>query len=116
MSRDKRYQKLLNSKRWKMLRQWKIQRDPLCEVCKADGKVVSMVDVHHKVPVETGHTIAEMEALCYNPDNLQSLCIPCHIKAHQQLRSKSVEVAKVRKQARLERWIDKNSSNKYVKR
>lgn len=107
MSRDKRYQQLLNSKRWKQLRQWKIQRNPKCELCEAEGKIVSMVDVHHKVPVESAHTLAEMEQLCYNPDNLLSVCIPCHIKLHADERSHSKEGHQQREADRHERWKDR---------
>ena len=36
MSRDPNYQRLLNSKRWKMLRQEYLLAHPLCERCKAE--------------------------------------------------------------------------------
>ena len=50
MSRNKDYQRLLNSKRWKELRQWKLQQNPLCEICRAKGLVRSAIDVHHIDP------------------------------------------------------------------
>ena len=76
MSRNKDYQRLLNSKRWKELRALKLQQNPLCELCQAEGYVASAIDIHHKIPVESARTPQEMEALCFNPSNLQSLCIP----------------------------------------
>ena len=60
MSRDKDYQRLLNSKQWKRLRQWQLQREPLCEICKLEGIVTSAIDVHHKVPVESAHNLDDM--------------------------------------------------------
>ena len=111
MSRDKRYQQLLNSKRWKQLRMSYLQQHPLCERCKREGieqtgkpLIRSAIDVHHKVPVESAHTLQEMEALCYDWNNLQALCIPCHAKTHKDERSHSKQAHKQREDDRLERW------------
>ena len=60
MSRNKDYQRLLNSKRWKQLREWKLNESPLCEMCAAKGFDVAAVDVHHKIPCESARTIQEM--------------------------------------------------------
>lgn len=108
MSRDKQYQQLLNSKRWRELRAWKLSQNPLCELCQAEGYVRSAVDVHHKVPV-SGRTIEEMEQLAFNPSNLQSLCIPCHIKIHQFEHSHSKDSHRKRDDERLQRWIERHS-------
>lgn len=104
MSRDKDYQHLLNSKRWRELRAWKLNAQPLCELCEAEGYVRSAVDVHHKVPVESARTPSEMEHLCFDPANLQSLCIPCHAKVHKEARSHSRDSHQQRADERLERW------------
>lgn len=105
MSRDKDYQRLLNSKRWKELRQWKLQQNPLCEICKSEGYIRSAIDVHHKIPCETARNVFEMEQLCFNPDNLQSLCIPCHQRLHREAKSHTKEAHKQRADERLARWI-----------
>lgn len=110
MSRNKDYQQMLNSKRWRELRIWKLTQNPLCELCEAEGYVRSAVDVHHKVPVESARSIEEMRELCYNPSNLQSLCIPCHVKVHQEERSHSREAHQQREDERLQRWIAKHGS------
>ena len=107
MSRDPKYQKLLNSKRWKLLRQEYLRQHPLCERCKREGYVRSAIDVHHKVPVESAHTIQEMEQLAYDWNNLQALCIPCHMKTHKEMGKNKKENVKERKQIALQRWIDK---------
>ena len=104
MSRDKNYQHLLNSKKWKQLRQWKLEQNPLCELCEREGKVVSAIDVHHKVPVESARTPDEMERLAFDPNNLQALCIPCHAKVHREARSHTRRSHEQRERDRLERW------------
>ena len=105
MSRNKQYQRLLNSKRWKMLRQHYLQAHPLCERCLLEGFNTAAVDIHHKTPCESAHSDAEMEQLCFDQSNLEALCIPCHIKTHQELRSHSKEAHKQREDDRLQQWI-----------
>ena len=115
MSRDPNYQRLLNSKRWKMLRQEYLRQHPLCERCRADGLVRSAIDVHHVIPVESAHSIQEMEALCFNEvagQRLEALCIPCHIKAHAEQRSHSKQAHKQREDDRLERWKQRQTKPK----
>ena len=95
MSRDKRYQKLLNSPRWREVKTqvWR-RAGGLCERCIREGKAAGVpdgyitpgVDCHHIKPVESGRTVMEMEQLCYNPANIELLCVPCHIKVHQEMR------------------------------
>lgn len=111
MSRDKDYQRLLNSKQWKRLRQWQLQREPLCEMCKLEGIITSAIDVHHKVPVESAHNLDDMARLCFNPDNLQSLCISCHANLHRQARSHSREAHKQREEDRLKRFIERHGGD-----
>ena len=107
MSRSKDYQRLLNSKRWKMLRQEYLRAHPLCERCKAEGLIRSAIDVHHKVPVESAHTLMEMELLAFDWHNLQALCIPCHASIHKAERSHSKQAHKQREDDRLERWKER---------
>ena len=122
MSRDPRYQKLLNSRRWKMIRADYLRQHPLCERCRRegiaagvlpDGYVTSAVDVHHKTPVERGHTPQEMEWLAYNlgGNNLAALCIPCHIKTHQEMRSHSKEKVAENKARARRRFLEANDPN-----
>lgn len=104
MSRNKDYQRLLNSKRWKELRQWKLQQNPLCELCRAKGLVRSAIDVHHIDPCENSRTLAEMEDKCFRVSNLQSLCISCHAKIHREAKSHTKVSHQQREHERLERW------------
>lgn len=108
--RDKDYQRMLNSKRWKELRAWKLSKNPLCERCEAEGYVRAAVDVHHIRPV--AGNIREMEALCFNPSNLRSLCITCHIQTHKEMGKNTKKNVEERKNQRLERWIERVSERK----
>lgn len=107
MSRDPRYQKLLNSKRWKELRRQYLQAHPLCERCEAEGYVRSAVDLHHVVPVETGKTQQEMERLAFDVNNLRALCIPCHIATHKEMGKGTKANRKEREEQRQARWMDR---------
>ena len=109
MSRNKDYQRLLNDRRWKALRQWKLQQNPLCERCLKDDYYRSAVDVHHIKPVESARTKEEMEQLCYDPSNLQSLCIPCHVAVHKEMGRGTKDNHKERQQGALSRWIERHA-------
>ena len=120
MSRDKRYQRLLNSKRWKMIRAEYLRQHPLCERCRRegiaagvlpDGYITSAVDVHHKTPVESAKTEQEMERLAYNPSNIRLLCIQCHIKIHQEMRSHTKEKVAENKARARRRFMEANDPN-----
>lgn len=108
MSRSKEYQRLLNSKRWKTLRADYLRAHPLCEMCEAEGYVVASIDCHHRKPVESAKTQTEMERLCYDWNNLQALCIPCHIKVHAEARSHSKQAHQERERDRLQQWLSKH--------
>ena len=106
MSRDKNYQRLLNSKRW-----WEVKRivwqraNGLCQRCLEAGRVTAGVDCHHLRPVESAKTADEMERLCYNPDNCQLLCVACHIQVHKEALSHTTRELKENRQRREERWL-----------
>lgn len=108
MGRSKEYQRLLNSKRWRELRMWKLNKNPLCELCEADGYYRSAIDIHHKVPVESATTLAEMEARCFNVNNLQSLCISCHARIHKEAGKGTLALKKERDSEALDRWKSKH--------
>ena len=73
-----------------------LQDHPLCERCLREGKAEGMlygratpaVDLHHKKPVESAKTIEEMRHLAFDWNNLEALCIACHIKTHKEMLSK----------------------------
>ena len=117
MSRDPRYQKLLNSKRWKELRAWKLrQTEGYCEICYAEGWRgidALAVDIHHKVPVESviDQGEAAMARVCYDPNNLMALCVRHHVEIHQQAGSHTKEAVEERKQKKRIGFLQRNDPN-----
>ena len=120
MSRDKRYQRLLNSPRWLEVKRIVWQRaNGRCERCREegisagiyDGYTTPGVDCHHIVPVESARTEAEMARLCYDPKNCRLLCVPCHIKTHQEMLSHTKEKVKENKARARRRFIEANDPN-----
>ena len=121
MSRSKDYQRLLNSPRWAEVKRIVDQRAKgKCERCIEMGKAAGVkrgwltpgVDHHHIVPVESARTLEEMERLCYDPDNVRLLCVPCHIAVHTEQRSHSKEAHKQREDDRLERWKQRQGNRR----
>ena len=112
MSRDKRYQKLLNSKRWAEVKRFVWQRaGGLCEQCRREGLIRGGVDCHHKTPVESAKTEQEMERLAYDVSNIELLCIPCHIKTHQEMHSHRKEKVAENKARARRRFMETNDPN-----
>ena len=97
--------RMLNDKRWAETKRVVWHRsEGLCEWCKRDGYIVPGVDCHHIKPFESAKTQAEMERLCYDPNNCVLLCIPCHVRVPQELGSKTKESVKARRSQAFERW------------
>ena len=114
MSRDPRYQKLLNSKRWAEVKAFVDARaEGLCERCKREGFITPGKDHHHIIPVESANPDdpQAMERLAYDVNNIELLCIPCHIKTHKELQSHSKETIDERKQMRRQRFLEANDPN-----
>ena len=117
MSRDPRYQKLLNSKRWKELREWKLrQTEGYCEICYREGWRgidALAVDIHHIVPVESviDQGEAAMARVCFNPNNLMAVCVRHHCEIHQQAGSHTKEAVNERKQKKRIGFLQRNDPN-----
>lgn len=67
---DRDIQKFYHSSRWNRLRQWKLNQNPICEICGAPAEIVD-----HIIPIREGGDPMSV-------DNLQSLCKACHNKKH----------------------------------
>ena len=107
MSRDRNYQRLLNSKRWQEVKRVVWQRtNGLCEECKRQGIVRAGVDCHHIVPVETATTPQEMERLCFDVNNVRLLCIACHSAIHKGMGKGTRKLAVERAKQRQDRWAE----------
>ena len=116
MSRDKRYQRLLNDRRWQEVKRIAWQRaGGLCEKCKAEGIVTAGVDCHHIVPVETATSPQEMERLCYDLNNIQLLCIRCHSNVHRGMGKGTRKLALERAKQRQDRWVEQ-MKDKFIKK
>ena len=63
---------IYSSYRWKKLRAAKVAVDPLCEHCMANGIAKAVEEVDHKIEIEDGGAVWDIE-------NLQSLCKHCHL-------------------------------------
>tara|TARA_R100001163_G_C5015480_1_gene159978 strand:+ start:448 stop:786 length:339 start_codon:yes stop_codon:yes gene_type:complete len=62
-----------NSRRWRELRKWHIERNPICEWCKEEGiiNIKERIIVDHIKEIQDGG-----EGL--DPNNLQTLCLSHH--------------------------------------
>ena len=97
----------MNSPEWRALRKEKMKRNPFCEIHEREGIRIPATCVHHIREVESGQTEEESRELCYNIDNLLSLCNKCHHSLHNGKGYNTKEARKKRKQAELNRWIAK---------
>ena len=123
MSRDKRYQMLLNSPRWAEVKRIVFERTKgLCARCLREGKAAGVpegwltpgVDCHHIKPVEGAKSVYGPDGMierCYNPDNVELLCVPCHIKTHQEMRSHTKEKVAENKARARRRFMEANDPN-----
>lgn len=94
----------------------------LCERCIEEGKAAGVsegwltpgVDCHHIRPVEGAKTLEGpdgMIARCYDPNNIRLLCVACHIKTHQEMRSHTKEKVKENKARARRRFMEANDPN-----
>ncbi|MPL61736.1 hypothetical protein SDC9_07323 [bioreactor metagenome] len=61
---------------WNRIRAAFLSANPLCEVCKGQGRLVSATLVHHRRKLTDGGT--------NDWANLQALCSECHSRLHSQ--------------------------------
>mgnify|MGYP000847462673 FL=1 len=61
---------------WNRIRAAFLSANPLCEICKAEGKLTPAELVHHRRKLTDGGT--------NDWSNLQSLCSECHSRLHSQ--------------------------------
>jgi 5-methylcytosine-specific restriction protein A len=60
-----------NSRAWKSLRNYKIQLDPLCEMCKKKGLLEAGKEIDHIIAIKDNGAKLNLQ-------NLQTLCRSCH--------------------------------------
>lgn len=79
---NKKYADFYASTSWRKLRRSKLARDPLCEVCMAQGRRTPATIVHHLIELRVDYS----RGLEY--DNLQSICQACHNAEHNRNKNK----------------------------
>lgn len=62
------------TKQYEKTREWVFKRQPLCIVCKAEGRLTVATVTHHIKPLAEGGT--------NRADNLLPLCEGCHNRLH----------------------------------
>ena len=107
MSRDKRYQALLNSKRWAETKRavW-LRAKGLCEECAKQGYVRAGRDCHHVIPISSSMSVAEMTRLCYDVNNVRLLCVEHHIAIHKEMHKGTKANRQERTAQRVSRFMD----------
>lgn len=106
--KNKQYRELINSTRWRKLRNAYITSHPLCERCASEGRVTAAEEVHHIAPIEFYHRdLAMMREKCFDPANLMSVCRTCHGKLHKELGSRTHEAMAERGREKAKRFIMK---------
>lgn len=104
---SKLYQRLMNSREWRETRMYKLQRNPLCEEHYRAGKYVAASVVHHIIEVESGKTERECRRLCFDPNNLESLCRECHAEIHKTRGYHTAAAHQRREDERLRQWASR---------
>jgi 5-methylcytosine-specific restriction endonuclease McrA len=71
-------QKFYDSSAWRALRKLKLQRNPMCEICFAYGRLTEATIVDHIVAVRDSYE-GRLDI-----ENLQSVCLSCHSRKTRQ--------------------------------
>ena len=95
----------MNSPEWRAIKAEKLKMNPYCEIHEEQGIKIPAACIHHIREVESGQTEEESRELCYNIDNLQSLCVYCHHKIHNGKGYNKSAARKKRLQDSQNRWI-----------
>ena len=80
---NKNHSYVYNTRTWRKLRTYYLSKNPLCEMCKNEGKITLGDDVHHKTPISLGNTREQKIELGYDINNLMTLCKKHHKYIHK---------------------------------
>jgi 5-methylcytosine-specific restriction endonuclease McrA len=73
----RQWRRLYKTAAWQQARQAQLAREPLCERCKSEGRLVPATVVNHRRPHKGDTT------LFFDPANHESVCKPHHDSAIQ---------------------------------
>lgn len=104
MRRTKAYTKLMNTTRWRAVRNMVLAEHPLCARCEEQGRITAATEVHHIIPIESEAASSMLENLAYNRANLQPLCHYCHYKIHEEMAKNSKGENVKRQRSRAEQF------------
>ena len=62
--------KMYHTTRWRQLREYILNREPMCRLCEAEGRRTPAKVIDHKIPIQFGGDR-------WSLDNLQPLCTHC---------------------------------------
>lgn len=83
MSSEEDRKLVYNTPRWKALREKILDKSGgLCVECEKKGLTREAVIVHHRKPWKEGRNESERNALIWDENNLEAVCIPCHNVLH----------------------------------
>ena len=68
----KNRQKFYNSSEWRMLRNFLLSRQPLCDICLTKDRVKPATECHHKIDIK------DEPSRRLDTNNIQTLCKECH--------------------------------------
>lgn len=72
-SRNKKAKKFYSSGQWQKIRKIKLNKNPICEMCKKKGIITPATEVDHIIPIKVDWSSRA------DLNNLQSLCHSCHM-------------------------------------
>lgn len=102
------YRALINSTRWRKLRNAYLTEHPLCERCLKNGRTEVAKEVHHIDPIESHcEDRMEMTRLAYDPNNIMAVCSRCHGELHKELSTRSKDAITARCKDKAERFKKK---------
>jgi 5-methylcytosine-specific restriction protein A len=84
--RDPISKKFYDSVTWRRGRAWKLNRNPLCEICQQEGRITPADVVHHIIPVRTGTRKLDLNflvSLCHEHHNRIEAEMDKEIKANE---------------------------------
>ncbi|MCD8210951.1 MAG: HNH endonuclease [Prevotella sp.] len=100
---DEEYNRLLQSKRWRLLRKQVLEENKcLCRRCMEQGRVSLATTIHHITPVQWGVSLREKERLAFDRNNLMPLCDECHKEVHRTMGKQTLKA----NQAKLKAYLD----------